>query len=181
MKQNNPWKVQQKRLIYDNPWIHVEEHQVLNPAGKPGIYGTVSFKNRAVAIVPLAENGDTWLVGQYRYPLEQYHWEIPMGGAPHHEAPEQCALRELKEETGLLAKQLQPLCHLHLSNSITDEEAFAFVATDLQQGETEFEETEVITVRRLPFSDALAMALSGEITDAVSVAALQRVRLLGIA
>lgn len=181
MSQNNPWQVQQKRVVYDNPWIHVEEHQVINPAGNPGIYGTVSFKNRAVGIVPLADNGDTWLVRQFRYPLDQCHWEIPMGGAPYEEEVEQCALRELKEETGLIAKNLKPLCHLHLSNSITNEEAFAFVATGLQQGDTEFEETEVLTIRRLPFSEVLEMTLSGAITDAVSVAAIQRVRLLGLA
>jgi len=179
--EDNPWTTLATSLRYDNPWICVEQHEVLNPAGKPGIYGTVSFKNRAVGIVPLADNGDTWLVGQYRYPLQQYHWEIPMGGAPYDEEPQQCALRELREETGLQADVLEPLCHLHLSNSITNEEAFAFVARGLQQGDTEFEETEVIQVRRLPFSEALAMALRGDITDAISVAALQRVRLLGLA
>jgi len=181
MSEENPWQTENQTLIYDNPWIRVDEYQVINPAGNPGIYGTVSFKNKAVGIVPIADNGDTWLVGQYRFPLQQYHWEIPMGGAPQGESLSRCALRELKEETGLVAGSVQPLCRLHLSNSITNEEGFVFVATELLQKETEFEETEVITIKRLPFEQALKMAMSGEITDAISVAALMRIRLEGIA
>lgn len=181
MSTDNPWKLIHKETVYQNPWIKVEHHEVLNPAGKPGIYGTVGFKNRAIGVVPVADNGDTWLVGQYRYPLQQYHWEIPMGGAPDGESGSDCAARELKEETGLIANTITALCQLHLSNSITDEAAEVYVARDLSQGETEFEETEVISVRRLPFDDALKMALNGEITDAISVAALLRIRLEGIA
>ena len=181
MNTDNPWRLISKETVYQNPWIEVEHHDVLNPAGNPGIYGTVSFKNRAIGIVPIAENGDTWLVGQYRYPLQQYHWEIPMGGAPYGEPGKDCAIRELKEETGLIANEVAALFKLHLSNSITNEEAEVFVARDLSQGETEFEETEVISIRRLAFDDALKMALNGEITDAISVAALMRIRLEGIA
>lgn len=177
MASKTPWTLMHKEVVYDNPWIRVEHHDVINPAGKPGIYGTVSFKNRAVGIVPLADNGDTWLVGQHRYPLDQYHWEIPMGGAPHGEALESCAFRELKEETGLSAKHFKLLCKLHLSNSITDEEAAVYVASGLACGETDFEDTEDITVWRLSFEQALQMALNGEITDAISVAALTRIRL----
>lgn len=181
MNKNNPWQLKSIRAIYENPWIKVDEHQVINPAGNDGIYGTVEFKNRAVGIVPLAENGDTWLVGQFRYPLQAYHWEIPMGGAPAGESLVDCALRELKEETGLSAANVTPLCHLHLSNSITNEEGVVFIARDLQQGVAEFEETEVITIRRLPFKEAFDMVMAGEITDAISVAAIQKVRLLGLA
>lgn len=179
--EENPWQIRSQQQIYDNPWIRVDEYQVVNPAGNPGIYGTVSFKNRAVGIVPLAENGDIWLVGQYRFPLRQYHWEIPMGGAPLDELPLACARRELKEETGLIARDFTPLCHLHMSNCISDEEGFVFLAQNLTQADSEPEETEVLTVRRLPFTQALAMVLDGRITDAVTVAALQRVRLLGLA
>lgn len=178
---NNPWNIHTLQLKYDNPWIRVEEHQGINPAGKPGIYGTVSFKNRAVGIVPLADNGDTWLVGQYRFPLQQYHWEIPMGGASAEENLEQCALRELKEETGLSAESLMPLCHLHLSNSITNEEGFAYLAQGLVQGSSDCEDTEVITVKRLPFDEVFEMVCQGQITDAITVAAIQRIRLLGLA
>ena len=179
--EENPWQIRSQKQVYDNPWIRIDEYDVINPAGNPGIYGTVSFKNRAVGIVPLAANGDIWLVGQYRFPLRQYHWEIPMGGAPADELPLDCARRELKEETGLIARDFTPLCHLHMSNCISDEEGFVFLAQNLTQADSEPEETEVLSIRRLPFTEALAMVLDGRITDAITVAALQRVRLLGLA
>ena len=178
---NNPWQILDCSLKYDNPWIRVEEFSVINPAGNPGIYGTVHFKNRAVAIVPLFENGDTLLVGQFRFPLKEYHWELPMGGAPDDEDPLACAKRELQEETGYSARQWQTLSRLHLSNSITQEEGFAFVARDLVAGEAAPEETEQLAVKRIAFEDALAQAMNGEITDAMTVCALFKVRLMGLA
>jgi len=181
MADNNPWQVLQATVVYENPWIRVTDHKVLNPAGKPGIYGTVHFKNRAVAVVPLAENGDTWLVGQYRFPLQTWHWEVPMGGAPSDESPDHCALRELQEETGLRAEAVEEIARLHTSNCITDEEGIVFIARQLTQGEAEPEETEQLAVQRLPFAEALQMTMDGRITDAISVAALQKIRLMGFA
>jgi len=179
--QENPWVVKGKEVRYSNPWIEVTHHDVTNPAGNPGVYGTVHFKNRAVGVVPLAENGDTWLVGQYRFPLGEFHWEIPMGGAPLDEAPEQCALRELEEEAGLIAERIQSLGKFHLSNCITDEAGYLFVAQGLKEGEQAWEETEVLTIKRLPFEEAFAMAQDGRITDVLSVLALTKIRLAGIA
>mgnify|MGYP000011722738 FL=1 len=181
MSEENPWKTKSVTTAYENPWIKVEHHDVLNPAGNPGIYGTVSFKNRAVGVVPIADNGDTWLVGQYRFPLQEYHWEIPMGGAPKGESAENCALRELREESGLIAESLTPIGRVHLSNCITDEEGLLFVAKGLTEGPSDTEETEVLTVRRLPFEEAFQMAQDGRITDVLSVLALTRIRLAGIA
>jgi 8-oxo-dGTP pyrophosphatase MutT (NUDIX family) len=181
MSFKSPWQTLSAEVKYDNPWIRVEEHQVINPAGNSGIYGTVSFKNRAAAIVPIFDNGDTLLVGQFRYPLQEYHWELPMGGAPSTEPVLVCAQRELKEETGFSAKSWQQLMVMHLSNSITQEQGFAFVATDLIAGEMALEETEDITVKRLPFEEVFQQVMSGNITDAMTVAAVMKVRLLGLA
>jgi ADP-ribose pyrophosphatase len=177
----NPWETLSAEVKYDNPWIRVEEHQVINPAGNQGIYGTVSFKNRAVAIVPIFANGDIVLVGQFRYPLQEYHWELPMGGAPEGESELMCAQRELKEETGFSARNWQLIMTLHLSNSITQEQGFSYIATDLQDGEMALEETEDITVKRLPFEEVFQQVMSGEITDAMTVASIMKVRLLGLA
>lgn len=177
----NPWKTLSREVKYDNPWIRVEEHQVINPAGGEGIYGTVSFKNRAVAIVALFENGDTLLVGQHRYPLQEYHWELPMGGAPEGESILACAERELQEETGFSAERWRQILTMHLSNSITQEQGFTFIAEGLQVGEMELEDTEDIVCQRLPFEVVFERVMSGEITDAMTVASVMKVRLLGLA
>ena len=76
----NPWQTIDVRPVYDNAWISVAEHRVIDPSGNPGIYGKVSFQNTAVGVIPVDEQGNTWLVGQYRYVLDEYSWEIPEGG-----------------------------------------------------------------------------------------------------
>jgi len=168
----NPWKTISGKVHYDNPWIRVEEFQVINPAGNPGIYGRVHFKNKAIAIIPIDAELNTWLVGQFRYSINEYAWEIPMGGGPIGIDILDSAKRELKEETGLIAGKWTNILRLHTSNSVTDEEGFVFLAEDLHEGEPEFEETEQLIVRKLPLREAVAMALSGEITDSISLAGL---------
>ena len=172
---NNPWQTKSHREVYDNPWITVHEDQIINPRGGAGMYGWVHFKNKAMGIVPLDEQLNTWLVGQYRYTLNEYSWEIPMGGGPSEQDPLRSAQRELKEETGLSAQKWQKIMRIHPSNSVTDEEGFIFLAQQLTLGETEFDETEDLRLRKLPLSDALAMVLNGQITDAISISGLFRV------
>ena len=168
----NPWTKLSERMIYENPWIRLDEHKVINPSGGEGIYGKVSFKNKAIGILPIDNEGNTWLVGQYRYTLDQYSWEIPMGGVPMNESIHEGALRELKEETGLVAKSLTELCKIHTSNSVTDEEGTVFLATELLQDEPEFDDTEDITIKKVSFREALAMTMDSEITDSLSVAGI---------
>lgn len=166
------WKRLTTNTVYDNDWITVFDEQVVNPRGGTNKYGRVHFKNKAVAILPIDKERNTWIVGQDRYTLGEYSWELPMGGAPQDEEPLTAAKRELKEETGLSAQRWTPLLQLHVSNSITDEEAIIFVAEDLQCGQPAFDDTEDLKIRRLPLAEAIEMARQGEITDAVSVAAL---------
>lgn len=171
--ESNPWTIHETEVVYDNPWIRVSESQVTHPSGNPGIYGVVHFKNHAVGIVPIDEEGYTWLVGQFRYPLNSYEWEIPEGGCPSGESPAETAARELAEETGLHAGKIEPLLeNIALSNSVSDERATIFVARDLTQKEARPEESEELQVRRLPLSEAIEMVHNGAITDAVSVMAL---------
>jgi 8-oxo-dGTP pyrophosphatase MutT (NUDIX family) len=154
--------------------MRVLEDRVINPGGGENQYGHVQFKNIAVAIIPVDDEGNTWLVGQNRYTLNAYSWELPMGGAPKPEEPITAAKRELKEETGLSATRWSELMRMHMSNSITDELAIVFVAEGLTEGATAFEEAEDLCIRKLSLPDALAMVCSGEITDAITVAALLR-------
>lgn len=169
----NPWKTLSTQPVYNNAWIKVEEHQVITPGGSPGIYGKVSFKNQAVGIIPVDADGNTWLVGQYRYTLNEWAWEIPMGGSPKKEDKIKTAQRELEEETGLIAGDITELLHLHTSNSITDEQGYVYLATQLTTGVQQLEDSEKdMQIKKLPFDDAVKMAQNGEITDAISVAGL---------
>jgi 8-oxo-dGDP phosphatase len=168
-----PWRRRSTRVGYENAWIRVREDQVLRPDGNAGIYGVVEVKAIATGVVPIDADGTTTLVGQYRYPLDAYSWEIPEGGGDPRIDPRLSAERELKEETGLVAATWDFLGRVHLSNSITDEVGYVYIARDLHQaGPSEPEGTEALEVRRLPFGEALEMALSGRITDSLSVLGL---------
>ena len=167
----NPWRVLGSRAVYENPWISVREDEVVRPDGNRGIYGVVHYKNVAVGVLPV-EDGHVYLVGQYRYPLGRYSWEIPEGGCPEHEDPLQAARRELREETGLDAANWERLGEADLSNSVADEQAVLYLATGLVPGEQEPDGTEVLGVRRVPLDEAISMALDGRIRDAISQIAL---------
>lgn len=177
---DGPWTTLSSSLKYENPWIRVVEHQVITPTGKPCIYGTVHFRSAGAGVVPIDSDGHTWLVGQHRYPLRRYSWEIPVGAVGPGESPETAAARELSEEVGLRAACLRPLLSADFSTGVTDETGFSFLAWDLRAGEAAPDPTEHITVLRLPFADALAMVEAGEIRDLLSVASLQKVRLLAL-
>ena len=177
----NPWKTLNSAVKYENSWLAIRHEEVVTPAGTPGIYGVVSFKNKAVGVVPIDEAGNTYLVGQYRYPLEEYSWEIPEGGSPIGTDPLESAKRELKEETGLEASRWTKVARIHTSNSATDEEGFLYIAEGLTQGDHEPEDTEDLRIWKLPLAEAVDMVMASRITDALSVSALLIVaRLRGI-
>ena len=177
-KNLNSWTTLSQELKYETPWISVSQHEILNPAGKPGIYGVVNFKNLAIGVLPIDKDYNTWLVGQWRYPLKQYSWEIPEGGGPLGVEPLESAKRELKEETGLIAANYLELCRMHTSNSVSDESCFIYLATDLEMTEAEPEETEDLIIKKLPFSEAFEMVMKGEITDSLSMVAILKAKLL---
>ena len=174
-KHDSPWVTKKTTLVYDNPWLSVTHRDVINPSGNNGIYGVVHFKNLAIGIVPVDEQGFTWLVGQYRYTLDAYSWEIPEGGCPLGTAPLGSARRELQEETGLVAELWTPVLDLHTSNSVTDEAGMVFLAQELKEGPSSPEDTEDLQIVRLPFSEALDLIHRGVITDALSIMGLYRV------
>ncbi|GAB1446060.1 MAG: NUDIX hydrolase [Cyclobacteriaceae bacterium] len=176
MSKGNKWQTISQQKIYENPWIRLEEHQVINPAGGEGIYGKVVFKNKAVGIVPLDKDNCIWLVGQHRYTLNTWSWEIPEGGSPLDVDPLESAKRELKEETGLTAHSWTEIARVYLSNSVSDEEGFLFLAEDLEIGLTHLEDSEAdLQVKKLSFEEALKMVENGEITDSLSVIGILKV------
>ena len=176
--QDNPWIIKGEKQLYTNPWINVTEYDVTNPGGGKGIYGKVHFKNTAVGILVLDEEHNTYLVGQYRFTLNTYSWEIPEGGSPLETDPLENGKRELREETGLVAANWEVLLQMHLSNSVTDEYAMVYLATGLTLQDPEPEETEQLVVKKMPFEEAYQMVEKGVITDAISVAAIIKVKLL---
>lgn len=175
--ESNPWKSLSSQIKYDNKWIRVTEHQVINPSGRQGIYGVVHFKHVAIGIVPF-EDGLIWLVGQYRFPLDRYSWEIPEGGALPDENPLAAARRELMEETGISADQWEPIVRMDLSNSVSDEEAIIYLAKGLHFGKSQPEETERLAVKQVTLKEAFAMVERGDIRDAMSVAAIFKMMLM---
>ncbi|HEY0680292.1 MAG TPA: NUDIX hydrolase [Chitinophagaceae bacterium] len=174
----NPWKVISQKEVYDNNWIRVTEFNVINPSGGKGIYGKVHFKNVAIGVIALDDDLNTYLVGQYRFPLEQYSWEIPEGGGAHEVEDIESAKRELLEETGLEAAEWTKLFNFHLSNSVSDERGAIFLARKLSQREPEPEETEELIIKTVPFDEAYQMVLNGKITDIMSVSAILRVKIM---
>ena len=177
-KEKNSWKTLSSELKFETPWIKVTKHDVLNPAGKPGIYGVVTFKNLAIGVLPIDNEYNTWLVGQWRYPLGKYSWEIPEGGGPLSEEPLDSAKRELKEETGIIAKKYTEIARMHTSNSATTEYAILFVAQDLEFKEAEPEESEDLQIKKVSFQEAYNMVMTGEITDSLSMVTILKAKIL---
>lgn len=177
----NPWQILDSEVKYENNWIQVVHQNVINPNGGKGIYGTVNFKNIAVGVVPIDEYENTWLVGQYRFPLNEYSWEIPEGGCPDGEEVLETAKRELKEETGLIAQNWSLISKLHTSNSVCNEVAYIFLAEHIIQSESQPEDTEQLQVKKVSLKEALDMVLADKITDSMSVAGILKVaRLKGL-
>jgi 8-oxo-dGTP pyrophosphatase MutT (NUDIX family) len=177
----NPWTTLSSKVVYDNPWVTLKHEEVITPGGNPGIYGIAHFKNKAIGIVPLDTELNTYLVGQYRYPLNEYSWEIPMGGGPLDVDILDSAQRELLEETGLKAQEWTNIGRIHTSNSVTDEEGFIFLAENLSQHAAQPEDTEQLKVMKVSFAEAIRMVMDNEITDSLSVYGILKVaRLKGL-
>jgi 8-oxo-dGTP pyrophosphatase MutT (NUDIX family) len=174
----NPWQTISTKTVYDNPWIKVDESKVINPSGNDGIYGVVKFKNHAIAIIPLDDEYYTWIVGQYRYTLDSYEWEIIEGGSPIGQDILEGAKRELKEETGIDAKEWKMIMTSQLSNSVSNEIGYTFIAKGLTYGKASPDETEKLVIRRLHFDQLFDMAMNGEIKDGLSLMSIFKTKFL---
>ncbi len=172
----NPWTKITEQTVYDNPWIRVEHHEVITPGGSEGIYGKVHYKNLAIGILPLDSENNTWLVGQYRYPHNQYSWEIPAGGGILGDNPLLAAQRELSEETGIIAQRWDHILTMQLSNSVSDEIAHIYVAQDLEFKQAHPEETEDLVIKKVSIEEAFEMTMKGEIQDSLSVGGILKLK-----
>ena len=174
----NPWTTLKSEKIYDSPWIGLTKHDILNPNGNPGTYSVVHFKNLAIGILPLDNEMNTWIVGQYRYPIDQYSWEIPEGGGKRDVPPLDSAKRELLEETGITANKWTKIQEMYLSNSASDEFCILYVAQDLSFGEAQPEDDEQLEVRKIHFDELYRMVCDGEITDSLTVSIVLKAKLM---
>jgi 8-oxo-dGTP pyrophosphatase MutT (NUDIX family) len=174
---NGPWLRHSRRTAYENAWLSVWHDEVSRPDGSPGVYGVVHFVNLAAGVVVLDDQDRLLLVGQHRYTLDEWSWELPEGGVEPGEAPLDGIRRELREETGVEAAEWLELARVHLSNSISDEAGIVYLATDLTHGESAPDPTEELESRWVSFEEALAMTLDGRITDALSIVGIQRLGL----
>jgi len=172
------WKQKSRTTKYQNPWIKVYHDEVINPNGGEGIYGVVDFQNIAIGVIPIDNQGYTWLVGQHRYPLNTYTWEIPEGGGPIGTDPRDSALRELEEEIGYSSRNLREIQRMQLSNSATNEVSIIYVAKDLFPKELPTDPTEDLQVKKVLLTQAISMVLSGEIVDSMSVAGLLKIKIM---
>lgn len=171
--QKNPWTTLSTRIVYQNPWMRLREDKVICPDGTPGTYGVMYTGSTAMAVVALTEEREIYLVGQYRYTIDRYSWEVIEGGAHEGEDLLDAAKRELLEEAGLSAERWEELGgEIHLSNSITAEVGKIYVAQGLSLGTSKPDSTEVLKVRKVPLAEAVRMCISGEITDSLSIIAI---------
>lgn len=178
MIKRGPWTTLNEEVRYETPWIRVTHHDILDPSGRQGIYGTVHFKNIAIGVLPLDQDLNTWIVGQYRYPIQAYSWEIPEGGGRRDVPPIDSARRELREETGIEAARWREILRMDLSNSASDEHAILYVAQDLTFHAPQPDHDEELALRKVPFDELYGMVLRGEVLDSLTVAAVLRVKLM---
>ncbi|HEX8569127.1 MAG TPA: NUDIX hydrolase [Caulobacteraceae bacterium] len=169
-----PWRDHGGEQVFDNPWMTVTRHDATAPTGRPAVYGKIHFKNLALAVLPLHEDGTVTLVGQHRFAMMDYVWEIPEGGGPLEVEPLESIRRELREEAGLEATDWREVLRFQISNSLTDERGMAWIATGLTAVPAEPDATEAITVARVPFREALDAVVNGWIEDAMTVATVLR-------
>jgi 8-oxo-dGTP pyrophosphatase MutT (NUDIX family) len=175
-----PWRTLNRTEAHDNPWFAVEVYQAIAPTGAPATYNMQVYKNIAVGVLPLHEDGTVTLVGQWRFPFGTYSWELPEGGSPHGEIPLEGARRELREEAGLTAADWRLVLTMQLSNASSDEVALCYLATGLGPAPHEPDSTEALAIARVPFREALEAAVAGRIQDAMTVAMLLRVHHMAV-
>jgi 8-oxo-dGTP pyrophosphatase MutT (NUDIX family) len=170
----NPWTVKRVTRPFENDWFAIDAHDVVRPDGVDGNYSVIRVRRLAVGVLPIDDAGHVHLVGQWRFPLGRYSWEMPEGGAEPSEDALECARRELEEETGLSAQTYQQILEMDLSNSLTDERAVLYLATKLRDGQSNPEAVEVLQRRTAPFAEVLQRVADGRIRDSLTVAAVLR-------
>lgn len=164
------------REVYRSPFLVLHEHDVITPDGRDAVYGVVHCGD-CVGVLPFVDEDHVLMVRQHRFVAKRWTWEMPTGGVHEGETIEQAAQRELAEEAGFRAGQLEPICSYHTSKSSIDETAHLFVGRALIPAQAVPDDSEQIERRALPFAEVLARVLDGRITDSMTVIAVLRVAL----
>lgn len=165
------WQTTSSKIVYENPWIKVHEDTTITPDGKDGLYGWVESKSPAVFVVPVDDDGYTYIINQERYTRKKFSWESVAGrtdGEPYDVA----AKRELLEETGVKAGKITVLTEIEIANGVTSFKGAICLAQDLQQTDSAIDAAEGISeVRKLPLTEVVDMIMRGEIVDSQTIAA----------
>ena len=164
------WKILSQKVDYENPFMRVLKYDVVRSNGLRKPYYVLDRKTDFSIIIPLEENNTTYLVGQYRFPVDYFSWEFPMGAVVG-KTPLQMAKQELKEETGLTAKTWKLLGWFHAANGHTNQKGFVFLARDLKEGEPHPEEGEIVTSKKVSLKKVGSLIKKGVIKDAQTIAA----------
>lgn len=166
----NPWKTKQSSLVYETAWVKVMKNDVISPRGKDCVYSYVD-KADSVGAVVVNANNEIYLVGQYRYPMDEFTWEIIEGGIEEGESPLEAVKREIKEEAGLKASNHNLILEdFHIANGLTNERGNIFLVTDIiEEGAQSLDPTEKIVIKKVPFDEAVQMVYKGEIKDSYSI------------
>jgi ADP-ribose pyrophosphatase len=167
MKKNGPFQIKGTLKKYENPWLSVREDQVIRPDGKDGIYGVVTILP-GISVLPIDEEGNVYLEELFEYAIEQTGIETVSGGIDKNETPLEAAKRELKEELGITAEEWMDLGLVNPFTSTVNSPATLFVAKKLSFGTAALEGTEQFKVLKMPFSQALQMAVESKITHGPS-------------
>lgn len=165
----NPWKTLSSKYVYKNPWFRVREDAVIHPNGNKGIYGVIE-KDRVVYIVAINDKNEICLVGQHRYTVDKFSWEIP-AGACDGQAPLTAAKRELWEETGFKAKKWKKIGVNYVAMGIASIEAHIFLAEGLiQSGQNKMDEDGVTGIKMVTLRQLMKEMKDGKMFDTESAA-----------
>lgn len=165
------WQKLSSKYVYENPWIKIREDQVIQPNGKPSIYGVVEVQ-QGPCVIPVDKDRKIWMIRQYRYIFDDIKWEFVAGEKREHETPEAAGLRELQEELNLTAGSIKLLGQFRPSNGSTNEHDYILLAEDLEPYDAKSDEPDILERKAFTLAEIDEMIKRGEILDGFTICAM---------